>query len=308
MILYSKMKNEKVESSMTIEKLEYFIYLSKSLNYSETAEHFYTTQSNISKQIMSLEKELDVSLFRREHRTIVLSSAGKAFLSFAKNTIAAYHDMLKIMTPFHNTANHTLHIATLPVMSHYHVPELFSQFHKKHCDILLDIKDTESVQMFPALDDGIFDIICTRLFHLPGKKYETIIFDQDVLAVVVPEKHPLANYKSLSLQDLRNEEFYQLDENTNQFQVIRTACLEAGFEPKIAYSGTRIDNILSFVSSDMGISLLMRHSVESLHYPGIKVIPLTKPIKSKLAFVRLKKDAHSDACNRFWHFLSLKFD
>ncbi|MFC6323634.1 helix-turn-helix domain-containing protein [Companilactobacillus baiquanensis] len=41
---------------MNIYRLEIFIDLVKTLNYTNTAENFFTTQSNISKQILSLEK------------------------------------------------------------------------------------------------------------------------------------------------------------------------------------------------------------------------------------------------------------
>lgn len=47
---------------MDIHKLEVFIDLSETLNYTETAERQFTSQGNVSKQIISLEKELDTKL------------------------------------------------------------------------------------------------------------------------------------------------------------------------------------------------------------------------------------------------------
>ena len=41
---------------MEINKLRAFVDLAKTLNFSETAENLYTSQSTISKQIKSLEK------------------------------------------------------------------------------------------------------------------------------------------------------------------------------------------------------------------------------------------------------------
>ncbi|MGX7131265.1 LysR family transcriptional regulator [Enterococcus songbeiensis] len=60
---------------MDINKLQAFIDLTKTLSYTETAEHLFTTQGNISKQILNLEKELGVELFQREHRKIQLTEA-----------------------------------------------------------------------------------------------------------------------------------------------------------------------------------------------------------------------------------------
>lgn len=61
---------------MEIHKFEIFLSLASTLNYSETAVKMYTTQSNISKQILALEKDLGVSLFVRAHRKINLTPAG----------------------------------------------------------------------------------------------------------------------------------------------------------------------------------------------------------------------------------------
>lgn len=58
---------------MDLHKLEVFLNLTQTLNYTDTAENLFTTQGNISKQVKSLEKELDVILFKREHRQITLT-------------------------------------------------------------------------------------------------------------------------------------------------------------------------------------------------------------------------------------------
>lgn len=292
---------------MTIDKIKYFLDLSKTLNYTETAENFFTTQGNISKQIKSLEQEMDVVLFSREHRYIILSPAGKAFIPIATKMLMNYQEMITTMIPFRKTANKTLRICTLPVMSHYHVTGLLSQFCTLHKDIFLDIKEMEMFQQQSSLDNGKFDIACTRLFSPCSENYETIAFDYDELAAVFPKNHPLAKKSLLQLSELEHEQFCQLDEHTTQFQIFTSACSSAGFHPKTAYSGARIDNILSFVAAGMGISLLMQQSVETLHYPGIVIVPLAEPIKSELAFLRLKKEKHSDTCDLFWNFLKHKF-
>ncbi|OFI49416.1 hypothetical protein BG261_02225 [Floricoccus tropicus] len=50
-------------------------------------------QSNISKRISKLEKELGTSLFERTNRGMILSSDGKRFLPYAKQMIQNYNDI-----------------------------------------------------------------------------------------------------------------------------------------------------------------------------------------------------------------------
>ena len=42
---------------MELRKLEFLLDLAETENYSETAERMFTTQGNVSKQILALEKE-----------------------------------------------------------------------------------------------------------------------------------------------------------------------------------------------------------------------------------------------------------
>lgn len=48
---------------MDFQKLQLFVDLAETLNYSDTAAENFTTQSNVSKKITALEKELDSQLF-----------------------------------------------------------------------------------------------------------------------------------------------------------------------------------------------------------------------------------------------------
>ncbi len=291
---------------MTIERIQYFLDLVETLNYTETAENFYTTQGNISKQIIALEKELEVTLFLREHRSITLSPAGVVVLPLARTLYEDYRQMLKALHPFKDKEKQTLSICSIPILSHYNVPEILSEFTRIHREIKLDIKEVETINLLPALDNGTFEIAWTRLLTACGDKYEKVVLDYDELAAVLPEHHPLASRNSISLSDLENETFLQLDENTNQFQLFHRLCREAGFKPNIGYTGTRLENILSFLSSGMGVSVLMRRSVKTLREQGIVIIPLEKTVSSELVFLRLKKKTHSSACQAFWKFLNTK--
>ena len=53
---------------MTSEQLNEFYILSTTLNYSETAQKLYISQSSLSRHIRSMELELGVHLFMRDTR------------------------------------------------------------------------------------------------------------------------------------------------------------------------------------------------------------------------------------------------
>lgn len=291
---------------MNIQRLKYFLDLAMTLNFTETAEMNFTTQSNISKQIIAFEKDLDTILFNREHRKITLTDAGKALLPHAEKILWDYTALQQAILPFQNSKCSILKICAIPVMVNYNVTGLIAEFHHNYPDILLDVREVESISLLSQLDEGTCDIAYIRIFELNLDKYEKITVEFDQFAVVLPQNHPLAKKEMISLYELKDELFYQLDKNTQLINLFYSACQKAGFQPKIGYTGTRIDSILDFVLKGMGISLMMENSVKPLNHPGIVVIPIDIIVRSELAFIRSKRQKHSLACNSFWKHINQK--
>lgn len=67
-------------NAMNTTQLQYFLVLADALNYTTAAERLYITQPTLSRNIMSLEEELDTKLFVRSGSGIALTAAGKVFL------------------------------------------------------------------------------------------------------------------------------------------------------------------------------------------------------------------------------------
>ena len=65
-----------------------FLAVAEYLSFARAAEQLHVTHPAVSQQIQSLERELNVKLFRRTTRTVKLTEEGKAFLNDAKQIIA----------------------------------------------------------------------------------------------------------------------------------------------------------------------------------------------------------------------------
>lgn len=68
---------------MEIKQLKYFVEVAKREHISEAALELNIAQSAISRQMTQLEKELNVTLFKRQGRNILLTSEGKQLLTEA---------------------------------------------------------------------------------------------------------------------------------------------------------------------------------------------------------------------------------
>lgn len=69
---------------MELRQLRYFAAVAETLNFSRAAESLYISQSALSQQVADLERELGVTLLRRNKRSVELTAAGRAMLHEAK--------------------------------------------------------------------------------------------------------------------------------------------------------------------------------------------------------------------------------
>ncbi|WP_426350325.1 LysR family transcriptional regulator [Alloiococcus sp. CFN-8] len=151
---------------MDIETLRYFQYIAKYKNVTRAAKHFYISQSTLSRNMMALEKELNVTLFIRDNKKLELTEAGNVFSKecdlFIKHMERIIHNtqsaekgtvgVLRIVIP--NSLNKLL----------YQPIHLFKE---KYPDIQLIIESYDFNEITSAILYDIYDIGFTYDFSIP---------------------------------------------------------------------------------------------------------------------------------------------
>lgn len=288
---------------MQINRLKYFVAVARHGNFSAAAEELYTTQSAVSKQIMALERELDVTLFDRAHRRVVLTKQGEIVLNHAEQILSDYSGMLTELYEMKGQEGGRLSIASIPVMRQYGITELVGRFRRENVDIAMSVGEMEGNEVLPAMKNGGYDMAFLRLEQMGDPSYEAIPLAKDELTVLLPENHRFAKESELSLAQLKDEPFLLLNEGTLLRGLCVDACRRSGFVPSVAYSGTRNENIAELVAMGMGISLVMEKFYRLLKPEGVCCVRLKERVVSTIGLVREKKSMHTEACDRFWNYV-----
>lgn len=288
---------------MEISKLKVFLDLAKTLNYSETADRLFTTQGNISKQILSLEKELGVTLFVRAHRKISLSSEGAMVKPYARKIVNDYESLNIKIADYLDDQSMTIKLFNIPTMTNYDSFLLLASFLREHAEVHVELQEKESEQLFDSLRRNDCDIIFTRTFGKIGKDLDVMPMEEDQLVAMVPADYSVSQKDgSIKLQQLAGEKFLLLNSATNLLDPIRNLCHKAGFTPNIAYTGTRIDLIAAMVKNHLGVSLMMQKTVERFVDDKISLIPVDCKLPNQLCFIR-KRGHNSQASDKLWEFI-----
>ena len=79
---------------MTLQQLRYVITVAKKGSISEAAKELFISQPSLSNAIKELEKEMQIVIFSRTNKGIVVSEEGREFLGYARQVVEQA-DLLK---------------------------------------------------------------------------------------------------------------------------------------------------------------------------------------------------------------------
>ena len=260
---------------MTFEQLDYFIAAVQCDTFLDAAETLHISQSALSKQIMKLEKDLDIQLWDRSRRSAVLTEAGHMFYEEALNLSKEYRRTLFRISEFKEKAGQRLSIGTLPILSQYHLTALLQGF-----------------------SNNAYDLIITRSNMLDSKTHTFLPLAEDRLVAILPENHRLADRSCISLNDIAGEGFILMHSYTSIYHFCMDLFQKAGIRLHLLRTA-RMESIISAVAVHEGISLLPEENFRLFQYKDIVSVPIEPAGKLSIGIAGKKQGQVSSAMAEF---------
>jgi DNA-binding transcriptional LysR family regulator len=190
----------------------------------------------------------------------------------------------------------TVTVGSFPVMAPYRITDILSKFKQENTSLQLDVIQKDDICLLRRKE---CDFVFIRTM---GEQYDDIILfpiTSDTLAAILPDDHPLANAESVKLEQLKGESFLLLPKNTRMYNLCISECEKAGYTPKVAFTGSRAEDIISLVRDHMGVGLLTKKPVYHMNAKGISVVNIVPPIITNINLAYLKNANLSAAARHF---------
>lgn len=287
---------------MDIKQVQYFLAVAEMGSFSTAADELFISQSSLSKQIIALEKELELELIDRSKRKIALTEAGKIFLKHASHLQDAHKAMLIEVGEYKKTIA-SLSIVAIPVIAQYGITAYIAKFKTVHPEIVFNLEEREASTVLSALKKQEYDLAFIRDYGVDLNLYSSLEVVKDKLMVAVSKDHRFSTRKSLSLLELADENFIMYNKGTLVSELSVNACKSAGFEPRVFYATLRGASIIGLVAANSGVALMMEKVLNYYQRSDVVAIPLKETIQSKIIVAYLKNKKISKSAKAFIRFM-----
>jgi DNA-binding transcriptional LysR family regulator len=255
---------------MEINHLREFIILSQTLNFSKTAEIVYISQSVLSKHMARLEKEIGTKLLVHNKHKVKFTKSGEFFLKEIKIILDNYDDVINKIKLFDTDFMGELGIGMLYYSKEIIVPAI-ERFKKEFPYIKLNYFSRTPNEVANAIFEDSVDVGALMNIKFQNS-HQLTYFDlyKEPLVLMVNYKHPLAGQNSISILELKNEIFVNVNDNfyRGYFNYIKKLCIKNGFEPKDPKLVENYEMLLLTVQSESGVVAVLTSNMKKQSNPN----------------------------------------
>ena len=142
---------------MTLTQLHYMIAVSEYGNFTIAAEKCFVTQPTLSMQVQKLEDELEVKIFNRATKPIILTDVGKKILVQAKRITEEAVRMQDIVSIEKGFIGGEFKLGIIPTVMPTLLPMFLNTFIKKFPKVDLKIEELTTQNIIKMLEEGHLD-------------------------------------------------------------------------------------------------------------------------------------------------------
>lgn len=231
---------------MTILQLKYVVAVSTSSSMREASGKLFVSQPALSQTIRDLEEELGIRIFERTNKGISLTEEGNEFLGFAKQAVSQYEIVEnKYLSSNSGKDYYSISMQHYVFAVHAFVEAIqkadarsFSYLIKetRTDEVLKNVRDYKSEIGILAYSDGNKNIINKLMREYELEFHPLMVCDT---YAYLSDKHPLADRKELSVEDLKAYPCVTFDQtNETEFYLSEEALAGYDFD-KIIRSNDR---------------------------------------------------------------------
>lgn len=275
-----------MELLFTLKQLQLLNVIATEENFTKAAKILYISQPSLSKQLKTLEKNLDTILVNRKNNKITLTESGEVFLQYSKRILTICEESYRAITDLKNGDRGSLKVGVNETIGTYLMPKVLTLLTQNYPQINFKVQVNSTRIIAKNIISGKIDIgvVGGNIPNELKKPLKIENFMDDEFCLIIPESHLFGKKKTINTEDLYKLNFITLNSNSCIQKFINYILIQNQIEVKQLKTIMQLNSIEAIkiaVSLGLGTAFLSSSSFRNeIEFKTVKIknIRLTKPL------------------------------
>jgi LysR family transcriptional regulator, transcriptional activator of the cysJI operon len=240
---------------MQIESLKVFCDLAETESFTKAAQINGVTQSAVSQQISSLERQFKSLLIERSKKKFRLTREGQVLYDYSKQIIQTYDSLFSRLQEIKDIVSGTIRLATIYSVGLHDLPPYLKKFLKAYPTVNIHVEYRRSNQVY---EDVLGNVVDLGLVAYPQKdaKLEIVPLRRDMLVLICHPDHPFAKARSINLTEITGQKFIGFEPDIPTRKAIDKILKERSISVQHVMEFDNIETVKRAVEIDAGIAIV----------------------------------------------------
>jgi LysR family hydrogen peroxide-inducible transcriptional activator len=248
----------------SLKQLKYLLAVSEWGHFGKAAAACNVTQSTLSAGIHDLENILEVQLFERTKKKVLVTETGQAVIDKARVVLQATRELVEVVAGSSDdqALSGNIRLAVIPTIAPFLLPPLLAQLRKQFPALQLYLREAQTEPALEELYNGRVDaVLMATPYPTAEVSMEPLFEDHFYLACLSDNK--LAKYKHLKTKHLEGQPLLLLEDGHCLRQHALSACKLHSADYSMPYQATSLITLVQMVANGLGITLLPEIALKS---------------------------------------------
>ena len=256
---------------MDSKKLEILMTAVNLGSFSKASEVVGYTQSGLTHLINGLEREIGMTLIRRDHSGISLTENGEALLPAIRDYLSATAKLESQIAAITQKKAETIRVAAYASLAMHWMPEILYRFRRVCPDTDVDLRMVDhELEPIELLEEGRTDVIfAARQSHV---NCDWTPLYNDIMYAILPEDYPTGGRDSFPIEEFDGKEFLM---PYGRFDIdVNAALSPKGVRPQIRPCHVDDETVIRMVSKGLGVAMMTEIMMRG-RTQGVQTLPVT---------------------------------
>jgi LysR family hydrogen peroxide-inducible transcriptional activator len=254
--------------AMNLRDLRYLVAVAHHRHFGRAAQACFVSQPTLSTQIKKLEEFLGVTLIERTHRSVMLTPVGEAVVAQAERVLRDVDSLVRIAEQHRDPFGGELRLGIIPTVAPYLLPRILPAIRKALPKLSIKLTEAQTAAITRMLREGELDAVILALPVEEEHVHAVPLYDEPFY-FAASRQHPKADRKSVSLDDLEDEQVLLLEDGHCLRDQALAVCKSHNAVENTNFRATSIETLRQMVAANVGITLM----------PELALGPKTGPVR-----------------------------